>query len=582
MIKCKKCGCENPAYEPICNDCATEFAPTEGEMTALLAEADASVRIKDYRTAVDIYRFLAGLGNTVGEREFAIILKRGQLVPRDIPMAERYFFSAAKKGDPMAAYRYSRLVSRLNQDAGEFWLELSALLECSDAYSDASRLYSNRGDQETAAYYSSLLALSGDPDAIIDMARRHIYGNGVTQNERYSKWYINQLTRVPINAMGIAHKLHSVKTAYEPPKPRFSGRNKILRTLIARAKKYELRRLLLLLADLFARSDAKDATVDLAYLYIEGVEFEQNIPLGISLLEQAAEGGSAAGAKYLGDLFSEGKYAEADTRRAVNYYRQAASLGCDGAYEAIGDVFCDGRLTEPEWMLALSLYEKGAADGIRGCAIKARRIREEREKIYLKALEVEKKDQEAAFPLLLRSVSAGYMPANAKIAEYYENGIATEVNRKAAFKHYKAAVDAGDYRAFEGLGRCYARGIGVAFDFNSAVHYLTRAKKEGSLTADKELYRLYESKKRRMSRSLYSQAISLYYKRNFSEATELISTCVKLGMPEAIYTVGCFYEFGITLPQSREMAMKYYKKSADLGYKDRRGAHKQWLLRKSK
>lgn len=582
MIKCKKCGCENPAYELICNECASEFAPTEGEITSLLAEADASVRIKDFRTAVDIYRFLAGLGNTVGEREFAIILERGQLVPRDIPMAERYFFSAAKKGDPTAAYRYSRLVSRLNQDAGEFWLELSALLECSEAYADAVRLYTGRDDQETAAYYSSLLALEGDPDAIVDMARRHMYGSGVTQNERYSRWYINQLPRLPINAMGIAHKLHSVKTAYEPPKPRFSHRNKILRSLIARAKKYELRRPLLLLADLFARSDAKDATVDLAYLYIEGVEFEQNIPLGISLLEQAAEGGSAAGAKYLGDLFSEGKYTEKDEKRAVNYYKQAAALGCDGAYEAIGDVFSSGILTEPQWLLALSIYEKGAAEGMRGCAIKARKIREDREKTYLKALETEKKSREAAFPLLLRSVSAGYMPANAKIAEYYEKGIGTEVDRGAAYRHYKAAVDAGDYRGYEGLGRCYARGIGVAFNFDLAVSYLTKAKKEGSVTADKELYRLYENKKRHMSRALYSQAIRLYFNKNFSEAIELISTCVRLGMPEAIYTFGCLYEFGIILPESRDVAMKYYKKAAELGFKDRRGAHKQWLLKKSK
>ena len=174
------------------------------------------------------------------------------------------------------------------------------------------------------------------------------------------------------------------------------------------------------------------------------------------------------------------------------------------------------------------------------------------------------------------------MPANAKIAEYYENGIGTEVDRRAAFRHYKAAVDAGDYRGYEGLGRCYARGIGVAFNFSLAVKYLSLAKKEGQGSVDKELYRLYEGKRRRMSRALYSTAIELYYNKKFDESMELISTCVRLGMPEAIYTVGCLYEFGIMLSPSRETAMKYYKKAAELGYKDRRGAHKQWLLKKSK
>lgn len=582
MIECKKCGCENPAYELICNSCASEFQPTDSECAELIAKARAAIDKKDYREAVDIYRFLAGNGVLEGERELALILERGLLLPRDTEMASRYFYSAARKGDPLSAYRYSRLVSRLNSEVGEFWLEYSAMLGCEAAYSDASRLYSERGDNESGAYYCALCALSGDADAIIEMASRHLHGRGVALNECYSKWYLNRLERIPLHARGVARKLHSVTRAYTPPTPRFEKRTSVLRSLIARAKKYELRGVLLLLADLFAKSEAKDAVVDLAYLYIEGIEFEQDIQQGISLLKEAAEGGSAAGAKYLGDLYAEGKYAERDCQRAVRYYRQAAELGADGAYEAIGDVFYDGALTPPEPQLALKLYEMGAQKGDKGCAIKVRRAKAEREKGYLRAIEIEKSSPEEAFKLLEWSVSAGYSPAHAKIAPCYEKGIGTEINRKKAFLHYKAAADISDERAYEGLGRCYAYGIGTAFDFDLASKYLSLAKKDGSQTADRELYRIYENKKRRMTRQLYSTAIEIFYQGKRAEARELLEVCAGLGLGEAFYALGCMQEFGITMTADRASALRFYSKAASLGYKDKRGATKQWLLKRSK
>ncbi len=582
MIECKKCGCENPAYELICNECASEFEPTAKECAELLSRAGEAMKSKDYRQAVDIYRFLAGNGNVDGERELALILERGLLLPKDIEMASRYFYSAARKGDALSAYRYSRLVSRLNGEAGEFWLEYSAIMGCEEAFSDASRLYSERGDEKSGAYYCALCALRGDSDSIIEMASRHLHGRGAPLNECYSKWYISRLDRIPLHARGLTRKLHSVNRAYTPPTPRFENRTSVLRSLIARAKKYDLRSVLLRLADLFAKSEAKDAVVDLAYLYIEGIEFEQDIQQGILLLKEAAKGGSAAGAKYLGDLYAQGKYAERDCQRAVKYYRQAAELGADGAYEAIGDVFYDGVITPPEPQLALKLYEAGAQKGDKGCAAKLRKVKADRERSYIRALEIEKTAPEEAFKLLEKSVSAGYSPANAKIALYYERGIGTDINRKKAFLHYKAAVDISDERAYEGLGRCYAYGIGTAFDFKLASKYLSLAKKDGSQTADRELYRLYEGKKRRMTRQLYATAMEIYYQGKLPQARELLTVCAEMGLGEAFYALGCMHELGITLPPSRELAVRFYSKAASLGYKDKRGATKQWLLRRSK
>lgn len=582
MILCKKCGCENPAYEPVCNECAAEFSPTEQECEGLLADAARAMENRDYRQAVDIYRFLAGRGVTEGEREFGLILEKGILLPKDTELASRYFYSAARKGDGEAAYRYSRLLSRLNPTVGEFWLEYAAIMDNANAFAEASRLYTARGDEQTAAYYCARLALLGETDALVEMAQRHLEGRGVNQNECYAKWYLGRLERIPLYARGLSRKLGIVDREYKPPIPRFENRTVVLKSLIARAKKYEMRRVLLSLSDLFARSDSKDSGVELAYLYIEGIEFEQNIELGINLLKQAVESGSASGAKYLGDLYAEGKYAEADYPRAVKYYRQAASLGADGAHEALGDVFSMGALTPPEYGLAMELYRKGEELGDLACGRKLRKILEQRERSYLRGCEIEKTKPEEAFSHFKRSVDQGYSSAHAKIAPYYEKGIGVEKNRKIAFAHYKAAADAGDDRAYEGLGRCYARGIGTKFDFNLAVKYLTLAKDLDSRAADKELIRIYENKRRNMLKSLYSTAIRLYYQKKPEKAREMIETCADLGMPKAIYTMGCLTEFGITLPPSRQTALKFYTRAASLGYKDHRGAHKQWLLRLSK
>ena len=209
-------------------------------------------------------------------------------------------------------------------------------------------------------------------------------------------------------------------------------------------------------------------------------------------------------------------------------------------------------------------------------------MREEREKNYAEGCKIEKTSPEDAFKYFKKSVTAGYMPAHARIGWYYERGIGTKVNRKAAFTHYKAAYDAGDKRAVESLGRCYARGIGTAFDFKRASELLSKAKEMGSYSADKELYRIYENKRRHMVRSLYSTAMRLYYNKKFELAREMLETCMQLGVPDAIYAIGCLYEFGITTAPDRKIALRFYKKAYSEGYSDPVQGHKQIMLKMSK
>ena len=578
MIKCKKCGRLNLDYTTSCENCSSPMELTQAEVDELLLELEDRLTMNDFTRVVDIHRLLAECGVMEGEKGLALILEKGVLVPRDLDGAIKYYYSAAKKGDPFSAYKYSKLVVG-NDALSDFWLAYAALMNCREAYSDAFALYSRYKERETAAYYCYILAEDGDLDAIIEMARRHLYGDGVSQNELMAKWYYDRLERTPMYATKIYRRLQAVEGAgINPEKPKFTERNKMIKKLIAGAKKLGYNKVLLILSELYAKGETKDAKVFLANLHIEGIEFERNVEKGISILEDAMNSGSAVGAKLLGDLYRDGIQVDKDDRKAMYYYNRAADLGGQDLWEFLGDVFHGSEMAEPNYTTAYKMYETGALAGDYACQSKLKMMNEERERNYIEATKLERTNPEEAFPLFKLSVDAGYLPAHARIGWYYERGIGTPVNRKAAFNHYKAAYEVGDKRAIESLGRCYARGIGTAFNFKAASDLLTAAREMGSHSADRELYRIYENKKKHMIRGLYSTAMRLYYNKKYDLSRSMLELCMQLGLGDATYAIGCLYEFGITTAPDRKIALRFYKKAYEQGYSDPRQYHKQNML----
>ena len=579
MIRCKRCGEINPHYKLKCPRCSALPEITEKEERDLIREAEEMLSYRDYIRAVDIYKLLAQAGSAIGERELGLILEKGILLPRNYEVAVQYYFSAATKGDVVAAYKHSRTLVG-NDALADFWLAYAAIMEYKEAYPDAVALYAKYKERTTAAYYCAQLAKDGDVDGLTEMARRHLYGDGVEQSEGQARWYADKIERAPLHALKLYRRVSAIEARpVEPKIPEFTERLRVIERLIAGARRFRLPKIELALAELYASVAMESGPVFLARMHIEGVEFAQNIELGIDMLDSASQDGSVIGARMLGDLYSEGKYVDKDTDRAISYYRRAAELGAVGEWEVLGDVFHDGSITPPEYALALSLYEAGADRGDYGCQRKLKMMHAEREKHYIEATGLERTDPDQAFILFKRSVDAGYLPAHARIGRYYERGIGTKADRRAAFRHYLTAYESGDKRAIESLGRCYARGIGTEFNFRRASELLGAAREMGSHSADRELYRIYENKKRHMIRSLYSTATRLYFNKKYDLAREMYEVCMQLGLGEATYSIGCLYEFGITTDPDRKTALRYYKKAFEQGYTDERQYHKQSMLR---
>ena len=83
----------------------------------------------------------------------------------------------------------------------------------------------------------------------------------------------------------------------------------------------------------------------------------------------------------------------------------------------------------------------------------------------------------------------------------------------------------------------------------------------------------------KVRRRLYSTAMRLVHKRKFKDALNYLEIARDVETPEAIYTLGCFYEFGIRVPCDKEYAFSLYEAAYAMGFRDPRANYKLKVLK---
>ena len=577
MIYCKECGYEGIYTGINCSQCGARIKLDEREMLELKKEVKAAKEAGEYETVVENLLILADMGDTAGEREYAKLLEKGSLVPRDIDLATDYFYRAAKKNDATSAYRYSRLVSRMNDAAGRFWLSFSAVLGCASAYLGAADNYAELGKHEYANYYYYLAASGDDVDAIVKLASRYFTGDGIEQNESFAKWYMDKLTFPPLHAIKMAYKLRSVK-ADEAPAIACKNYDTMIRELLGEARRSGFQTAEAYLNGLLSERGDTDAMCELAeHLLFD--ESGKNPNEAIRVLTRAAAGGSARAYTMLGLVYRSGAVVPQNISLALDSFEHAGKLGNAEAYELMGDIYHSKSYTGRDVAKACDLYELAAKGGVATAEEKAASIRASREGYYYHATRDEDTDPERAFRGYAISAMMGCIPAMLKLAECYALGIGTRKDRPLAFDYYQKSANAGLEEAYFPLGICYSRGVGVAFNFDMAVKNLTRAYKNGDERAKRELVRLYENKKRHLADKLYSQAMRLIYQKKFSEAVKVLTVAIEFKHPKAVYTLGCLYEFGRGVECDKRYAYDLYTAAEKMSFKDTRSKYKSNILR---
>ena len=551
---------------------------TDEEFSDRLSLLKNDMKNKRYTEALLGYRTLAEEGYTEAQREYAALLEKGQLLPKNLDLAMKYFYRAALKNDAYSAYRYSRLAARVNRDEGRFWLMYSAVLGCSAAYPDTAEEFSRDGYEEDAFYFTRLAADCDDTDSIVAVAKRYYSGIGTEPSAEYAKWYIDKLKLPPIYAIRLVYKLKST-VAKEPPQISLKGYDGLLRKLAEKAKNCSFDGAYYKLTEMLAIRGDANADVELASLLLNGHGCKQNITEALRRLTKAAAHKSIRANLILGDLHFDERLFPKDSSTAISYYKRAGALGAYQAYELIGDIYYTGAVVPANITLAVEFYDLAAAAGSRSAKERSEQLKKERESLFARALSRESADSEDAFRLYSLSASMGHVTAKLKLAQCFELGIGTKINRKSAYLLNLEAAESKSAQALYALGRCYALGIGTKRSYSLAREFLKQAEMLGDKNASTLITELMERKKRKISRTYVSKATRLIYIGKATEAVRYLEAAAYLENPVAIYTLGCLYEFGAGVNCDRRKAYDTYERAFALSFKDPRSVYKLAILR---
>ena len=577
MIACKKCGYESLNAEERCPRCNAAIELSSGETQSILEKLALARAEREYPAVVEYVKILAWCGHTDYEREYALMLEKGDTVGRNYDEAMRFFARAAVKHDAYSAFRYSKLLGRVNEKASRFWLLYAAVLGCPDSYPKAAELLSKEGYDKDASYFYILSAKHDDIDSIVTIASRYCKGIGCPVSPEYAKWYMDKLSFPPLYAFKLAHKLKGVSPK-EPPEELFD-KEPLIRRLLAMAEQFGFKEAYFKLTEMLAELSDVSAMTVLATLYADGVGCRKDIGEAVRIFTEAAALGSEESYVCLANIFLGGFGLEASPELAERYLLAAEKLGSAEASFRLGELYEAGEFFAKDLKKAEAHYRIASDRGVGEAAVRADRIVALRRKFFDDAMESRGKNPEKAFKALAIATAMGHKAAIVKLADAYLKGEGTKQDKSTAFYWYSEAVLAGDDSALYPLGLCYFMGVGVNRNFAKAKDVLLRAVSAGSEGAKITLKRLYEGKRKKLAQKLYSKAMRLVYMKKYRPAHAMLLLAIELSSAKAQYILGCMYEFGLGVDCDRGVASEYYAAAYNGGFIDKNAKYKKLVLK---
>ncbi len=571
MVNCTVCRHEVDFNGGICPICGAALTPTEAEIAAAREALAVAIYKKNQPKAIAMRELLAFSGDTESEREYARFLETTDSARRNLDLAMRFYFSAARKNDPLSAYRYSRLVARTSEAGAIFWLKFSGVLGCVNAYPELYEHFDEAGRYEISAYYCQKAAEADDVPSIVSMAKRYADGLGVEQSEPCAKHYIDKFKIPPLSAIKLAHRLRAV-TPEIPDTVEFPNLPDYLRSLIVEAQAYGYDTAHHKLTSLLADTGDVKAQLALGILTAEGVGTRADADAALASLMTAVMNGSADAAMYLADEYREreGKFGYS-IEKALYYYELAAKAGAADAYVRVADIYFSGAHDPdgiPDTRLAIAILEEGARVGGESAAQRLEGLVKHRNECYEKGIKilastepVSVAESKQAFKYLTLAAVYGHAKAPRALAKCYAYGFGCDRSPKDAYLLYEEAYQLGDTEAEFSLGLCYAKGFGTQFSYKNAVKFLKLAASRGNADADALAKELARRRREKAVRALYATVCELIYMKKFTEAHRILVQTLPLGYPKAIYTLGLMYEFGAGCECSRKIANEYYEKA---------------------
>ena len=578
-MRCTNCGYEGRFVKNVCPECHKKISLSDEEVRLIKAELDNALESKEYETAVECYETLVSFGDAEAQREYAKLLEEGVLVGQDLVRAINLYKDAALKNDAYSAFKYSNYVCRQSIAEGSFWLIYSAALGESEAYVSAAKELSRNGRESEANYFFTLAADSDHKEAATTLAKRYYEGAGFeSASPEYAKWYLKKFKFPPLYSIPLLLKLRKAAPK-EPPRVNFD-RNAFLKSLVKASLEVGCESATLHLCEILGKGGDISALASAGMMKVQSIGTEGECEDGLRILRECAVRGSSDAYITLGELYREGKYLSQDINASIFNYEMAAKMGRADALEVLGDIFTDGKEVKRDFIKALDYYERADKLGSVKGERRSNEIRAERDRLYKSALSAP--TDEEKFKLFAIACAMGHPLSATRLAECYEKGIGTRKEPSSAFAWYLEATKRAEHSALVPLGKCYAEGFGVNRNFKLALAAFIKADRLADKRAAELITQIYEAKKRKIAKKIYSQAMRLVHIGKSDIAVELLALSEQLEYPKAIYSLGCLYEFGMGVPTNKDRAYDMYERAYRLKFRDPRAKFKLSILRIAK
>ncbi len=330
-------------------------------------------------------------------------------------------------------------------------------------------------------------------------------------------------------------------------------------------------------AELLQRSqDYSPAKVLLAKCYIAGKYVKQDIPKAQQLLKQAANQNEPEAFYEIAVALLRGDYPwKKDNDLAIKYFKQAADMNFHPAKVLMATLFIDGKSIIDDKNQVITHLALMAINGDAQAQYKlAKTLADFSIPVYDRVAffwlaKAANHDQKAAFLL----------------ANFYQEGIGTEINLNEAFSLYRKLASEHYAAAYLELAKMYFRGTGIEKDASQSKMWLAHAiqaqvpeAKEVAQEIFKEGFDVDIAENNAgelLDFAAYSNVPSAIYKqgKNYIEGAngyqqdwkkglELIEQAAAQSYPLAQRELGIMYENDLYEKNDLELAIAWYRKAA--------------------
>lgn len=166
-----------------------------------------------------------------------------------------------------------------------------------------------------------------------------------------------------------------------------------------------------------------------------------------------------------------------------------------------------------------------------------------------------------AFKWLLSAATLSHKVAQRELAQCYEEGKGTEINKSEAFRWYLTAAENGDPIAQLKLGKCFEKGLGTEVNYEKAFFWYSKSASNGNLKAEIEVGRCHVYGIGKCHRFF-----GIVAPEDKEKAFQIFSKESLAENPLALEWLGDCYMHGIGTERNTQKGMNSYFKSFKLGH----------------